>query len=241
MATSDAADDAAALRAIRRQALSIAVAVSPFGLAFGVACTEAGFGLGEALGFSALVFTGSAQFAAVRILADGGTAIAAMAAAILLSLRSLAYGLVMAPALQGPAWWRALVSQLMIDEAMAVGAAQRSRRLQRAGFLWGGGAVFVLWNVSTVAGALLVSSAGDLVETLGMDATIPAAFLALVWPRLADPRERRVAIGGAVIALVLVPIAPAGVPILGATGAVLLAWTKPDVHVEPPPGEVGER
>lgn len=216
-------DDAVTIAAIRRQAISIALAVSPFGVAFGVACADAGFGLGEAVGFSALVFTGSAQFAAVSVLADGGTALAAIAAAVLLSLRSLAYGLVMAPALRGPTWWRALASQLMIDEAMAVGAAQPTPRLQRRGYLWGGGAVFVLWNLATAAGVLLVSSAGDLVETLGIDATIPAAFLALVWPRLSDPTQRIVAIGGAAIAVVLVPLAPAGLPILGATSAVLLA------------------
>lgn len=223
MAPPDEPDERAAIAAIRRQALSIALAVSPFGLAFGVACADAGLDVWEALGFSTLVFTGSAQFAAVSVLSDGGTAIAAIAAAVLLSLRSLAYGLVMAPALRGPRWWRALVSQLMIDEAMAVGAAQSSRRLQRLGYLWGGGAVFVLWNLSTASGAALVSTAGDLVEKLGIDATIPAAFLALVWPRLVDPTQRAVAIGGAGIALVLVPVAPAGTPILAAAGAVLLS------------------
>ncbi|MGD9704822.1 MAG: AzlC family ABC transporter permease [Acidimicrobiia bacterium] len=216
-------DERTALLAIRRQALSVGIAVAPFGLAFGVACAQAGLGLDEAMGFSVLVFTGSAQFAAVSVLADGGTAFAAIASALLLSLRSLAYGVVMAPALHGPRWWRALVSQLMIDEAMAVGAAQPTRRLQRAGYLWGGCSVFVLWNLSTAIGAAAVSSAGDLVDTLGIDATIPAAFLALVWPRLADPVQRAVALAGAVIAVVLVPIAPAGVPILGASAAVLVA------------------
>ena len=91
--------------------------------------------------------------------------------------------------------------------------------------------MFVLWNLATAIGVVAVSSAGDLVETLGIDATIPAAFLALLWPRLADPVQRVVALVGAVIAVVLVPIAPAGVPILGASAAVLVARFVP---VRPP-------
>ena len=53
---------------------------------------------------------------------------------------------------------------------------------------------------------------------------MPAAFLALLAPRLRDGRvERRVALGGAVIAAVLIPITPPGVPVLAATAALLLA------------------
>ena len=122
-----------------------------------MSCAEAGLGLAEAMGFSFLVFTGGTQFAAVEVLDDGGTAAAALAAGLLLSLRSLAYGVVMAPALgERPRWWRALVSQWMIDETMAVGAAPgrpggpalRVPADRRP-------AVFVLWNLATAAGALL--------------------------------------------------------------------------------------
>ena len=46
---------------------------------------------------------------------------------------------------------------------------------------------------------------------------MPAAFLALLAPRLRDGAvERRVALGGAVIAFVLIPITPPGVPVLAA-------------------------
>jgi predicted branched-subunit amino acid permease len=199
---------------IRRRAVSIAMSTAPFGVAFGASCAEAGLGWTEALGFSTLVFTGAAQFAAVRVLADGGAAAAAIATAVLLSLRCLAYGVVMAPALTGPRWWRALASHLMIDESMAMGTAVEDPAARRYGYLWGGLSVFVIWNTATLAGVLAAAGSGDAVERLGLDATIPAAFLALVWPRLADPRQRAVAIAGAAIAIVAVPLAPAGVPIL---------------------------
>ena len=210
-------------RAIRAQALSIALAVSPFGVAFGVACSEAGLSVWAAIGFSTLVFSGSAQFAAVSVLADGGTAVAAVTSGLLLNLRSLAFGVAMAGALKGPVWWRALTSQLMIDESTAVGSVQRTDQLRRYGYLAGGLAVFVLWNLTTILGASVLSSSEQLIEDLGIDATIPAAFLALLWPRLADPAQRTIAAAGAVVALVLVPISPAGVPIIAAAAAVVLA------------------
>ncbi len=207
---------------ILRQALSIGFAVTPFGLAFGIAAREAGLNIFEAMGFSTLVFTGSAQFAAVSVLADGGATLTAVLAGALLNLRSLAFGVALAPFLQGRLRFRATAAQLMIDEAAAVGMAQPEPGHRRYGYLAGGLAVFVLWNVSTAAGVLFFGAMGDVVTTAGIDATIPAAFLALLWPRLADLRQRRIALGGAVIALLSVPVLPPGLPIVAAGLAVLL-------------------
>lgn len=212
-------------RELLRQAVSISLAVAPFGIVFGVACAEAGLSPLVALGYSTLVFAGSAQFAAVDVLGDGGTVAAAVTAGVLLNLRSLAFGVAMAPALTGPVWQRALMSQLMIDESTAVGTARPEPRWRRYGFLAAGLGVFALWNLTTLVGVSAISSSGDLIERTGLDVAAPAAFLALLWPRLATSAQRAVAIAGGLIALALVPIAPAGVPIvasvLGVTAARL--------------------
>lgn len=228
--------------AIWRQALSISLAVTPFGVAFGVAAQQAGLSPLQALGFSSLVFTGSAQFAAVGVLGDGGTAAAAVISGLLLNLRSLAFGVVMAPALQGPRWWRALVSQLMIDETTAVGSAQHDRRWQRYGYLAAGTGVFVCWNLSTLVGAVALAGTGDLITTAGIDATIPAAFLALVWPRLADPTQRLVAGGGALIALAGAPFLAPGLPVILAAVAALVArpWRPAPDGSRPAPTPAGD-
>jgi predicted branched-subunit amino acid permease len=209
--------------ALRRRAAAIAVALVPFGLAFGVLCSQAGLVWWEAVGFSAVVFTGSAQFAAVGVLGGGGTVAAAVAAGVLLNLRSVAFGLAMAPALRGSLPFRLAASQLMIDEAMAVGTAATTPARRRYGYLAGGLAVFTLWNLSTLAGALLAAGAGDLVHALGIDATIPASFLALLWPRLRHSAQLRVAVAGGVIALVAAPVTPPGIPILLAAAGVVAA------------------
>jgi len=202
---SDSVDDAGIRRRLRRQAASITVAVAPFGIVFGASAATAGLRLFEAVGYSIFVFAGSAQFAAVEILGDGGSTA---------YVRSLAFGVIMAPALTGAFWQRALMSQLMIDEATAVGVAAVEKRHRRYGYLVGGLGVFVVWNLTTVLGFVVFSNAGDLITDLGLDVAGPAAFLALLWPRLADRRQLATAVAGAAIAVALVPVAPAGVPIL---------------------------
>ena len=220
-------------RVIRRQSASIVGAVAPFGIVFGAAAATAGLALWQAVGYSALVFGGSSQFAAVEILGDGGSIASAAIAGLLLNVRSLAFGVIMAPALAGALWKRATMSQLMIDESTAVGAAQSELRWRRYGFLVAGVGVFVVWNLTTVIGFVAFSGAGDLIDDLGLDAAGPAAFLALLWPRLASAPQRRTAIGGAVIALVLIPVAPPGVPILASMFGVAVArWWPTDETVD---------
>jgi predicted branched-subunit amino acid permease len=209
-----AVDDAMRRRAIHRQAASIVAAVAPFGVVFGASAATAGLSLVQAVGFSALVFGGSSQFAAVEILGDGGSVASAAVAGLLLNVRSLAFGVIMAPALFGAWWQRAAMSQLMIDESTAVGAAQTERRWRRYGYLVAGIGVFVVWNLTTMLGFVAFAGAGDLITDLGLDAAGPAAFLALLWPRLSSVPQRRTAIAGALIALALIPFAPPGVPIL---------------------------
>ena len=216
-------DDAAIRRNIRRQAASITAAVAPFGVVFGASASTAGLTLLEAIGFSVFVFGGSSQFAAVEVLGDAGSIAAAVLSGLLLNVRSLAFGVIMAPALTGAVWQRALMSQLMIDESTAVGSSQSLLAHRRYGYLAGGIGVFVVWNLTTVAGFVVFSEAGSLITDLGLDVAGPAAFLALLWPRLSDPAQRATALAGAIVAVVLIPVAPAGVPIVASMIGVLAA------------------
>jgi predicted branched-subunit amino acid permease len=219
-------DDRSRRRRIHRQALSIALALAPFGIVFGVACVEADLGLVEAIGFSAIVFTGSAQFAAVGVLGDGGGALAAIGAGLLLNIRSLAFGVLLAPSLTGRTTTRALLSQLVIDESTAVATVQDEHRWRRYGFIAGGLAVFTVWNLTTIAGVLLASVDDAFITDLGLDAAAPAAFLALLWPRLVGhggADGRRIAIAGGLVAAAAVPLTPPGVPILLSGLGVLAA------------------
>lgn len=195
--------------------------MSVFGLSFGVLAAENGLSVAKASALSLLVFAGGSQFAAVG-LAGAGNQVAGVVTGLLLNSRLAAFGILAAPLVSG-SWWRRLVgSQLVVDEPVVLALEHDDRETARWMFWFSGGLLFVCWNVVTIAGAAVGDVVGD-PETIGLDGAFPAVFVALLAPRLRDVPARRVAIGGGLIALGLTPLLPAGIPVLLASLAVLLA------------------
>lgn len=206
-------------RAGLRAGIPFALAGGLLSLTFGVLAREVGFSAIGAIAMSAIVFAGSAQFAIVSILAAGGGAGAAIAAAALMNSRFLPMGIALAPSLPGNWLKRAAQGQTVVDASWAM-ANRGDGRFDRH-FLFGATSVqYLTWFSGTVIGALGGSALPD-PEKLGLDAIYPAFFLALLIAELRDARSRGVALAGAVIALALVPVAPAGVPVLAASIAAL--------------------
>ena len=197
-----------------RRAWPLAVAVGGFGITYGVLARQAGFAPVATIVFSIVTFAGSAQFAAVSILHDGGTAVAAIVAALLLNARYLPIGLSIAPWLPGRPLARAAQGQVAVDESWAVshlgGGRYDARLLVGAGVT-----IWAAWVVCSTAGVLAGSVLGD-PRTLGLDAAFPALFLALLSGQVRDRRLLLAALAGAAVALVTVPLAPPGVPIVAA-------------------------
>jgi 4-azaleucine resistance transporter AzlC len=207
---------------IGRNALAIGVATGAYGISFGVLSVEGGLSLLQTMAMSLLVFTGATQFSVVATIAAGGGLPTALGNGLLLAARNTAYGFAMAPLLRGSLARRLLGSQIVIDESTAMARAQSDPQSARRALLLTGAAVYVCWNVGTVAGALAGDAVGD-PAAFGLDAMFPAAFLALLAPQLRQPGAPRAAIAGALIAAVLVPFTPVGVPILAAALGVLAA------------------
>jgi branched chain amino acid efflux pump len=194
-------------------------AVLAFGVSFGVLAEAAGFGATASIAMSLTTFAGSAQFAVVSVLGAGGTVAAAIVAAVLLNARYGPMGLAAADVFRGGRLRRLLEAQLLVDESWAI--AGRSGRFER-GLLIGAGLLFyVLWIAGTAVGVLFGDSLGD-PEAIGLDAAFPALFLALLWPYVQTEPGRTAAVLGALVAFVLVPIAPPGVPIVAAALVCLL-------------------
>ncbi len=143
-----------------------------------------------------------------------------MANALLLAVRNAAYGLSLAGLLRGSWLRRAVAAQLVIDETTAMARAQEDERDARGAFWLTGVSVFACWNLGTLAGALAGAGLGDPAR-YGLDAMFPAAFLALLAPQLRQPGAPAAALAGALIAVVLLPLTPAGVPVLAASLGVL--------------------
>lgn len=201
-------------RSIRASALGIGVATGAYALSFGAISVASGLSPLQTQALSLLMFTGASQFALVGVLGAGGGVVAAVLTAWMLGARNGFYALTMAPIMGARGWRRAVPAQLTIDESTAMAVANDDDpRHARAAFWWTGLSIYALWNLGTLLGALGASALSD-PGVLGLDAAIPAGFLALLWPRLRDREAWAVAAAGAVLALALVPVTRPGIPVL---------------------------
>ncbi|ALJ19918.1 AzlC family ABC transporter permease [Microbacterium sp. No. 7] len=204
----------AEVRLARREGLGVAIATSAYGVSFGALAVASGLDVWQTCVLSLVMFTGGSQFAFVGVIGAGGLAAApaAIASAALLGVRNVAYAIRMAPVIGGPLQ-RAAAAQFTIDESTAVSLAQTTPAARRAGFWITGIGIYVGWNLTTLAGALLGDVLGD-VRAYGLDAAAAAAFLALLWPRLRQRQAIAVGVGAAVVATALTPVLMPGLPVI---------------------------
>jgi 4-azaleucine resistance transporter AzlC len=198
-----------------RAAIPYASVGALLSVSFGVLARDAGFPVEAAIVMSAVVFAGSAQFAAVAILAGGGSAGAAIAAAALMNSRFLPMGVALGPSLPGRPILRAAQGQTVVDASWAM--ASRGDGTFDRWFLFGSTAPqYVTWLAGTTIGALGGDALGD-TSRFGLDAIYPMFFLSLLITEIKDRRTAAVALGGAIVALALVEVTPAGIPVLAAS------------------------
>jgi len=202
-----------------RAAIPFAVAGGILSLSFGVLAREVGLSAIAAIAMSAVVFAGSAQFAAIAIIGAGGGIGAAVGAAALMNSRFLPMGVAFAPSLPGGPLARAAQGQPVVDASWAL-ALREDGSFDRWYLFGASAAQYATWVSGTIAGALGGDLLGD-PEKLGLDAIYPTFFLALLGAEVRSGRAKGVAAAGALIALVLVPLAPPGIPVLVASLAAL--------------------
>jgi predicted branched-subunit amino acid permease len=159
------------------------------------------------------MFTGASQFALVGVVGAGGSVWAGAATAALLGSRNALYGLRLSSILTSSGLRRFAASHFVIDETTAMAIARDSPPESRLAFWATGLSVFTLWNLGTLIGALATHALPN-PRVLGFDAAPPAAFLALLAPRLRAREPLAIALGAGVVALVLLPFVPPGIPLL---------------------------
>ena len=207
-------------RQIVSDGIAVSVATGAYGVSFGAIGVGNGLDIWQTCAMSLLVFTGASQFALVGVLGAGGAPLLGAASGLLLGVRNTLYGLRLAPLLGWRGLRRAAAAHLVIDESTAMSVTRESSEAARVGFLTTGVGVFVLWNLTTLIGAVAGDALGD-PRDYGLDAAVGAAFLALLWPRLDSAVHRLVALCAAAVATGLVPFTAAGVPVLAAAVVAL--------------------
>ncbi|HEY3923925.1 MAG TPA: AzlC family ABC transporter permease [Acidothermaceae bacterium] len=211
---------------VLRDAAGVGLATGAYGLSFGAISSAAGLSVLQTCVLSLVMFTGGSQFAMVGVIGGGGAAMTGAATAIMLGVRNAFYAVRMASILDVGGWRRPVAAQLTIDESTAMAVARTTVRSSRLAFWATGASVYVFWNLATLIGALSAHALSN-PRVLGLDAAAPAAFLALMSPRLRSREPWIVALTAAVVALVSVPFVPTGVPVLFAAGVAVIAGLRP--------------
>jgi 4-azaleucine resistance transporter AzlC len=209
-----------------RDVALVCLADAVVGASFGAIAVAGGLPVWVPVAMSLLVFAGGAQFSAVGVVLAGGGPVAAVTTGLLLNTRHLPFGFAVADVLGPRSLTKMIGAHLMVDESVAFSLGQSGPQLRRRAFWTSGLALFGVWNVAVLVGALAGQAIGD-TDAFGLDAAFPAVLLALVLPALRDGRTRAAALLGAMIALVATPVLPAGLPVLTSLlGLLALRWRR---------------
>jgi 4-azaleucine resistance transporter AzlC len=199
---------------VTRNAIGVGLATGVYGISFGALAVTNGFSFAQAQVLSLGLFSGASQFAVIGIMAAGGSAVAAVATSSLLGVRNGLYAFSLARVLKLKGIKKVFASQITIDESTAMSIANNDdEEMSRWAFWATGISVFVFWNIATAIGAFGASFVAD-PKSLGLDAAVGAAFLALLWPRLINKENRTAGALAAILALLLTPFVPPGLPVL---------------------------
>jgi predicted branched-subunit amino acid permease len=231
--------------------MPIALPVAAVGMTFGLLAAPL-FGAVPSIVMSALVWSGTAQFAALGVLAPGGGTTLAAGAGLLANTRFLPMGFAIAPSMTGGPLKRFLRGAVLADASFVIGN-RGGGRFDISAVVWAAPMQYFPWIAGTIAGVAGASTIGDPTRW-GLDVLFPVFYLSLLLPELFPERfqsHRRqagrtanrsggrgsasllkhrpiiVAVLGAAITLALTPIAPVGVPVLVATSAALIGLWPP--------------
>lgn len=224
-ATSAPAPAPAEHRRIVQAAIGIGLYAAAFGASFGAVSVGSGLSLAQTMVLSLVLFSGASQFAFVGVSTAGGSPFAAVPAALLLGVRNAFYGVPLTEILRPKGWHRLYTAHFVIDETTAMAVGQKTPAAKRYAFWATGLILFTLWQVGTLVGGLVGTAINP--DDFGLDAAAPAVYLALLWPGLTTARARVVAIGGAALAVALIPLVPAGVPVVASAAVAIVAGLIP--------------
>jgi 4-azaleucine resistance transporter AzlC len=208
------------MRAGLRAGLAFSLPTFVLAVSFGVLARQLGWGVVAPIVSSAIIFSGSAQFALADVLGAGGSAVAAIVAAVLVNARFGVMGVAAASAFRGGRLRRALEGQATVDASWAL-ANRGEGRFDRELMIGATLPQYVTW----VGGTLIGVAAGDAIdpEALGLDVLFPAFFLGLLIDELREGRRQALAAAiAAGVAIALIPFTPPGIPIVAACVGALL-------------------
>lgn len=200
------------------------IVVVPFSLLFGVAATDAGLSVGQAMGFTVLVIAGASQFAALQMMVDQAGIALVLLAALAVNLRMAMYSAALVPYLgAAPLWKRALVSYLLFDQTYLASVKTYEEQpdqtvAQRFWYYMGVATpITPVWCIMTLVGVLVGSA---IPPAMALDFALPITFLAMVAPMLRTLAHVAAAATSVIVALLLIGL-PSGFGLLIAAACAM--------------------
>lgn len=194
-----------------RASALVSLPVVPFGMAFGLAASEAGIGLEFGVLMSLIVFAGLSQLAIVELWATPMPVMPILLITLSLNTRHLLYGAALSSWASGVRpWQRYLAAGVMTDINWALTMQEKERGLTDVGFLFGSGLVlWVVWQLSTVAGYFAGGAVVD-PKQFGLDAVVLSVFATTLVGLWRGREDAAPWITAAVASLIAFELLPAG-------------------------------
>ena len=189
-------------RGIRDEA-PILLGVIPFGMIYGMLALNAGLSNIEAQAMSSIVFAGSAQFMAAKLIAESTPLAIVAVSGFVINLRHALYSATLTPYLKGLSLrWKVLLSYLLTDEAFAASVIHFQKNPEnplKQWHLFGSG--ILLWSSWQISTAMGIFVGAQIPPEWGLDFALPITFIALVVPGLKDKHGILVAVASSALAL----------------------------------------
>jgi 4-azaleucine resistance transporter AzlC len=204
-------------RAALAQGWPVLITVVVVGTSFGIVARQEGLEPVEIMAMSVFIFAGAAQFAMVQLFKGGVGWPLVVATVLLINLRHLLMAAALRPYFARVSGARRLAAAFVLTDeafAMAIGWFRRGRT-EVAYYATFAVALYVLWNLATVAGMLLGPSIGE-PRRFGVDFTITATFIAIVVIGVRRRSDAVVAIAAALIASALADLGASVVAVVTA-------------------------
>jgi len=210
--------------------MPLALPIAAVGMSFGILASPLLGALAPIL-MSAVVWSGTAQFAAFSILIPGGGIALAASAGLLANTRFLPMGFAIAPSMTGGLLRRIFTGAVLADASFVIGH-RGGGRFDIGALAWAFPVQWLSWVGGTVAGVAGAAAIGD-PRRWGLDVFFPVFYLSLLLPELFPARaprnKRSITVAGmaAAITLLLTPVTAPGVPVLVAAAAALIGLRPP--------------
>ena len=210
-----------------RVILPTLVGLIPFGLICGAVSKGAGLPDWATVGFSAIVFAGASQLAAIQLMADHASTAVVILTGLVINLRMVMYSASLAPHFQGASTARkGLLAYLLTDQIYALSLARYSEpggdRMDKVMYYLGGAlTIWVVYISTTLIGAHI----GSLIPPeWDLEFTVPLVFIAVTVPAIRD-RAAGIAATTAVLAALLADGLPYNLGLMaGAFAGILTGY-----------------